>query len=66
MDINFRDAAPGGRGGGDLVPTVAGVCVQKSRTWVPFQFQGSEMSENISLKMGVIFAASLNMGKNSC
>ena len=28
-----------------------------------FQLQGSEMSENISLKMGVKFAASLNMGK---
>ena len=24
------------------------------------------MSENISLKMGLKFAASLNMGKNSC
>ena len=31
-----------------------------------FQLQGSEMSENISLKMGVKFAASLNMGKNLC
>ena len=30
------------------------------------QLQGSEMSENISLKMGVKFAASLNMGKNLC
>ena len=27
---------------------------------------GSEMSENISLKMGVTFVASLNMGKNLC
>ena len=32
----------------------------------PFQLQGSEMSENISLKMGVKFAASLNMGTNLC
>ena len=31
-----------------------------------FQLQESEMSENISLKMGVKFAASLNMGKNLC
>ena len=31
----------------------------------PFFFL-SEMSENISLKMGVKFAASLNMGKNLC
>ena len=28
--------------------------------------QGSDMSENISLKMGVKFAAPLNMGKNLC
>ena len=28
--------------------------------------QGSEMSENISLKTGVKFAASLNLGKNLC
>ena len=31
-----------------------------------FQLQGSEMSENISLEMGVKSAASLNMGKNLC
>ena len=36
------------------------------RLWVHFQLQGSEMSENISLKMGVKFAASLNMSKNLC
>ena len=42
------------------------VCVQKGRTWVLFELQGSEMNENISLKMGVKFAASLNMGKNLC
>ena len=40
------------------------VCVQKGRTWLLFQLQGSEMSENISLKMGVKFAASLNIIKN--
>ena len=34
--------------------------------WVLFHLQRSEMSENISLKMGVKFAASLNMGKNLC
>ena len=34
------------------------MCVSKSDE------HGSEMSENISLKMGVKFAASLNMGKN--
>ena len=31
-----------------------------------FWLQQSEKSENISLKMGVKFAASLNMGKNLC
>ena len=40
------------------------VCVQKWRTWVLFQLQGSEMSENSSLRMGVKVAASLDMGKN--
>ena len=29
-----------------------------------FRLQGSEIGENISLKMGVKSAASLNMGKN--
>ena len=42
------------------------VCVQKWRTWVLFQLQRSEMSDNISLKMGVNFAALLNMGKKLC
>ena len=31
-----------------------------------FQLHGSEMRENITLKMGVKFAASLNMGRNLC
>ena len=31
-----------------------------------FGFNWSEKSENISLKMGVKFAASLNMGKSLC
>ena len=38
------------------------VCVEKGRTWVPFRPQVSEMSDMISLKMGVNFATSLNMG----
>ena len=38
----------------------------EGHTRVLFQLQGSEMSENISLKMGVKFAASLNMAKNLC
>ena len=43
------------------------MCVSKSEGHgVLFQIQGSEMSENISLKMGVKFAASLNMGKSLC
>ena len=36
------------------------------RTWVLFQLQGIELSENISLKMGVKVAASFNMSKNLC
>ena len=31
-----------------------------------FWLQGIEMSENISLQIGVKFAASLNIGENSC
>ena len=43
------------------------ICVcQKVKDMGVFQPQGSEMSENILLKMGVKFAASLNMGKNLC
>ena len=43
------------------------MCVSKSEGQGSFLgFKGSEMSENISLKMGVKFAASLNMGKNLC
>ena len=38
------------------------VSFQKGRTWVLFWLQGSEMSECISRKMAVKFAASLNMG----
>ena len=33
-------------------------------SWILFQLQGSEMSENISLTIGVKFAASLNNGKS--
>ena len=39
------------------------VCVEKSRTWVLFGPQVSEMSEVNSLKMGVKFDISLNMGE---
>ena len=56
---------PGG-GGGTWFQLCPDVCVQKSRIWVLFELQRSEMSENISLKMYVKFAASLNMGKNLC
>ena len=31
-----------------------------------FWHQGSKMSENISLKMGIEFAVSLNMDENLC
>ena len=57
---------PGGGGGGgstwfQLCPVL---CVFKSEGHGSF-FSFKE-SENISLKMGVTFAASLNMGKNLC
>ena len=34
--------------------------------WSFFRLKGSEMSENISLKIGTKFAASLNMGEKLC
>ena len=49
---------PGGATWFQLYPDV---CVEKGRTWVPFRPQVSEMSDMISLKMGVNFATSLNM-----
>ena len=52
---------PGG-GGGDY----AGRVCSKVKDIGPFSASRSEMSENVSLKMGVKFAASLNMGKNLC
>ena len=50
---------PGGATWFQLYPDV---CVEKGRTWVPFRPQVSEMSDMTSLKMGVNFATSLNMG----
>ena len=53
--------------GGQLGSSYAWMCVLKSEGHgVFFQLQGSEMSENISLKLGVNFAASHNMGKTLC
>ena len=43
-----------------------GCVCPKVKDMGPFSAQGSEMSENISLKMGVKFPPSFNMGKNSC
>ena len=54
------------RGGGHLVPTMSGSVCPKVKGIGLFQLQGSEIRENISLKMGVKFTASLNMGKNLC
>ena len=53
-----------GKPQGGLGSNYARMCV--SRTWVLFQLQASEMSKNCSLKKGVKFAASLNMGENLC
>ena len=56
-------AAPGG----DLVLSLPGCVRPKVKDMrVIVWLQQSEKSENISLKMGVKFAASLNMGKNLC
>ena len=56
----------GGRGEGEVLGSNPVVCPKVKDIWVFFQPQGSEMSENISLKMGVKFAVSFNMGKNLC
>ena len=59
---NGNGRPPGGRG---LGSNHAWMCVSKSEgNGSFFSLQGSEMIENISLKRGVKFAASLNMGKN--
>ena len=50
-------------GGATATPVCPDVCVQKLRTWVLFWPQVSEMSEIVSLKMGVKFASSLIMGE---
>ena len=54
----------GGGGGRTWFQLCPDVCVQKCRTWVLFWFHGSEMSENISPKMGIKFGALLTMGEN--
>ena len=55
------------RGGGYLGPHYAQMSVSKSEGHGSFfPFQGSEMSENVSLKMGVKFAVSVNTGENLC
>ena len=52
----------GGGGRGHLVPTMPGCVCPKVKDIGCF----FGMSENISLKMGVKFAASVNMGNNLC
>ena len=53
-----------GRGGGDATwsQLYQDVSVQKGRTGVVSRLQGSGMSENVSLKIGVKFAVLHNMG----
>ena len=48
---------PRGGGVGTWFQLYPVVCVQKGRTWILFQLQGSETSENVSLRMGVKLAA---------
>ena len=50
--------------GGDLVPTMPGCVCPKVKDIGPFSASREGMSENISLKLGVKFAAPLNIGKN--
>ena len=50
----------------DLVPTMPGCVGPKVKGMGPFQPQDSEMSDNVSVKMGVTFAVSLNMGESLC
>ena len=57
--LHSGKCAPGGATWFQLYPDV---CVEKGRSWVPFRPQVSEMSDMISLKMGVNFATSLDMG----
>ena len=42
------------------------MCGFLSEGYGAYGLQGSEMIENISLKMGIKLAASLNMGENYC
>ena len=46
--------------------TMTGCVCPKVKGMGPFQPQDSEMSDNVSVKMGVTFAASLNMGESLC
>ena len=54
---------PDTREEGDLVPNM---CVTKIKGRGSFQFQGSDMSAHISVKMGIKVAASLDIGENVC
>ena len=55
-----------GGGGGDLVPTMPRCVCPKVKEMVNFSAQGSKMNQNISLEMGMKFAASFNMSENLC
>ena len=64
QQILYPGEGAGGGGGGDATwsQLYQDVCVQKGRTGVVCRPQGSGMSENVSLKIGVKFAVSHNMG----
>ena len=54
-----------GRGGGeDFVSRMARCVLGSKDNWSFFGIEGNEMNEKFSFKMGVKFAASLNMGGN--
>ena len=50
---NSLEVGTPGRGGGTWFQLYPDVCVEKGRTWVRFRLRVSEMSDMISLKMGV-------------
>ena len=53
-------------GGGTWFQLCQRMCGSLSEGYGAYGLQGSEMIENISLKMGIKLAASLNMGENYC
>ena len=62
-DIIWHDIPPGVGFNWYLTPVCPDVCFQNGKDMGPFLPQVSEMSEIVSLKMGVKFASSLIIGE---